>query len=48
MIATEPFEDAHVGAVTLTVGATGVDGCAFMIAVVAVETHPPLLFTVTE
>ena len=43
-----PVATEQVGCVILTVAATGVVGCAFTIAVVPVETQPPLLFTVTE
>ena len=38
---------AHVGCVTLTVGAAGVAGCAFTTACEAVEVHPAVFLTVT-
>ncbi len=40
MMATEPLASVQVGWVTLTVGAAGVEGCAFIVPVVAAETQP--------
>jgi hypothetical protein len=40
VMATEPFASVQVGCVTVTVGAAGADGCAFIVPVVAAETQP--------
>ena len=42
-----PVETAHVGCVTLTVGAAGLAGCTFTVALVAFEIHPSAFFAVT-
>ncbi len=48
MIVIVPVVTAHVGCcVTLTVGATGVDGAEFTVTKAGDETHPALFFTVT-
>ena len=42
-----PVAVAHVGWVTLTVGADGVAGCAFTVAAVGADIHPAAFFAVT-
>jgi hypothetical protein len=43
-----PVASVHVGCVTVTVGAAGVGGCAFIVATVAEETHPAAFLAVTK
>lgn len=43
-----PVATLQVGCVTVTVGATGGDGCALIVPLVMAETQPALFFEVIE
>ena len=47
-MATEPLTLAHVGWVTLSVGAEGTPGCVSIVPVAAWETHPAVFLAVIE
>jgi hypothetical protein len=42
-----PVDKVQVGWIKVTVGATGVGGCALIVALVPVEIHPLEFFAVT-